>query len=480
MHNNEDKYIENDFGEKWLKINGSKLCKELESKIKSIPNKSNIGLLELAKVIDDRDPRYIAVVDGGLNGSGEWTNYFQDMYKVMKVIPDSWVVDLNVDVLDDVWSLYVGFRTKKKLNEGASGYQPEDSDAYFDMCYDLSKLIFNNILEHLKKNLEVENDNMVYTYLGILNHMLQVNELLGPIYYSNKDITAQKEDNLAVTIIKLATKCYKYLSSDTENKQGWKDFEEYKRELEMQHKIFVSYMKALNSDNGDKPIKSNHLHENIFPKHRNVINVTDEFKQLMNEGKKKVVKNDKGEIVPEICPECGSKVGLYVQGEPVYLCSNKKCNKYFGTMPFPDSLQKEMDKMDKEIEKKEKKMKKKIFVTEEQMKYIKGNVNEAKFPVDPNKVLVIKKFLDDNFQKGGIASIGEDGYPTTISIVALKGTDGSLLKNMDDKQLFYMLQDKFQHIYDETFKRDRLLKQIIKDWYKDKISKNGLLTVNLI
>ena len=53
----------------------------------------------------------------------------------------------------------------------------------------------------------------------------------------------------------------------------------------------------------------------------------------MFEGKKKIVKNDKGEIVPEICPECGSKVGLYIQGEPVYLCSNKKCNKYFGTMP---------------------------------------------------------------------------------------------------------------------------------------------------
>ena len=73
------------------------------------------------------------------------------------------------------------------------------------------------------------------------------------------------------------------------------------------------------------------------------------------ESKKKVVKNDKGEIVPEICPECGSKVGLYIKGEPVYLCSNKKCNKYFGTKPFSRYMEKEMEKMDKEIEKKEKK-----------------------------------------------------------------------------------------------------------------------------
>ena len=59
-----------------------------------------------------------------------------------------------------------------------------------------------------------------------------------------------------------------------------------------------------------------------------------EMKQLMESKKKKVVRNDKGEVVPEFCPVCGSKVGLYIQGEPVYLCSNDKCKKYFGTMPF--------------------------------------------------------------------------------------------------------------------------------------------------
>lgn len=60
--------------------------------------------------------------------------------------------------------------------------------------------------------------------------------------------------------------------------------------------------------------------------------------EVLNESKKaskkkKKIYNDKGELVPDICPVCGSKVGLYIQGEPVYLCSNKKCGKYFGTMP---------------------------------------------------------------------------------------------------------------------------------------------------
>jgi hypothetical protein len=51
---------------------------------------------------------------------------------------------------------------------------------------------------------------------------------------------------------------------------------------------------------------------------------------------------------------------------------------------------------------------------------------------------------------------------------------------MNAEQLFYLLQDKFKGLYSDTNKRDKLLKQIIKDWYKDKISKHGMLSVNTI
>lgn len=44
--------------------------------------------------------------------------------------------------------------------------------------------------------------------------------------------------------------------------------------------------------------------------------------------------NSDGEKVPETCPKCGSKIGVYLKGEPVFLCSNKDCEEYFGTMPF--------------------------------------------------------------------------------------------------------------------------------------------------
>lgn len=77
---------------------------------------------------------------------------------------------------------------------------------------------------------------------------------------------------------------------------------------------------------------------------------TEDERRKLNESKKKkknkkdkTVYNDKGEVVPEFCDKCGSKVGVYICGEPVYKCTNKKCHKYFGTMPF--SLNEELEMM---------------------------------------------------------------------------------------------------------------------------------------
>ena len=58
----------------------------------------------------------------------------------------------------------------------------------------------------------------------------------------------------------------------------------------------------------------------------------------LNESKKrkKQVRNDEGELVPETCDKCGGKVVCQIHGEPVYIC--KECGKYFGTMPFPGNL----------------------------------------------------------------------------------------------------------------------------------------------
>ena len=56
----------------------------------------------------------------------------------------------------------------------------------------------------------------------------------------------------------------------------------------------------------------------------------------LNESRTKKKLNDKGETVPEKCDKCCGEVVLQIHGEPVYIC--KECGKYFGTMPFPGSL----------------------------------------------------------------------------------------------------------------------------------------------
>ena len=74
-----------------------------------------------------------------------------------------------------------------------------------------------------------------------------------------------------------------------------------------------------------------------------------EYLQSSHKRKKKVVRNDKDEIVPEKCPKCGGDIGVFIQGEPVYLCKN--CKKYFGTVKFPSKKKKAvMESVDPECE----------------------------------------------------------------------------------------------------------------------------------
>ena len=57
----------------------------------------------------------------------------------------------------------------------------------------------------------------------------------------------------------------------------------------------------------------------------------------LSESYVKEAKNDKGEEVPKVCPKCGSKIGVFLKGEPVFLCTNKECNKFFGVVPFHEA-----------------------------------------------------------------------------------------------------------------------------------------------
>lgn len=68
------------------------------------------------------------------------------------------------------------------------------------------------------------------------------------------------------------------------------------------------------------------------------------FHKIKDHSNKKEVQNeasfvnDEGQNVPKKCTECGSDVGVFFAGEPIYRCTNKKCKKYFGVVKAPKSI----------------------------------------------------------------------------------------------------------------------------------------------
>ena len=97
------------FGEKWVstkELHKSGLVKQIEEKAKN----SNLKVVDVFKVNDDH---YVVKIYGGLNGSGDWSNYLEDIKKSIIDFTPSYVIKLDVDVPDDVWTLYVGIKIVK-------------------------------------------------------------------------------------------------------------------------------------------------------------------------------------------------------------------------------------------------------------------------------------------------------------------------------------------------------------------------------
>ena len=54
----------------------------------------------------------LALICGGLNGSGKWTNYLEALKDVVRALPGAYVVHIKNDALDDVWDALIGFRMR--------------------------------------------------------------------------------------------------------------------------------------------------------------------------------------------------------------------------------------------------------------------------------------------------------------------------------------------------------------------------------
>ena len=121
-------------------------------------------------------------------------------------------------------------------------------------------------------------------------------------------------------------------------------------------------------------------------------------------------------------------------------------------------------------------MGKKIIITEQQEQTLLEHlIMEKTYPIDPNKVLLVKSYLDKNFKKGKLAQFGDDGMPEGLSVAGMM-SGGNVVKNLTARQLFDVLENEFRGMFSDKIQRSKFLAQVIKDWYAGRISKEGLLS----
>lgn len=103
-----------------------------------------------------------------------------------------------------------------------------------------------------------------------------------------------------------------------------------------------------------------------------------------------------------------------------------------------------------------------IIITESQYKAL----TETQVPMMSDKIRIISSYLDRYFMK----SVGTDGNVTILRL----NDDGKAVQEVDDKEMFYILQDEMKNIAPKDT-RDRLIIATIKDWYFNGSIKNGIL-----
>ena len=133
---------------------------------------------------------------------------------------------------------------------------------------------------------------------------------------------------------------------------------------------------------------------------------------------------------------------------------------------------------------------KKLIITEEQVHALSNVIrqnNQDKLPekagpyvVNPENVLLVKKYLDSNFKKGQLDQIGPDGFPAKVRIVGMMSSNGEILQNLGEMQLEDLLIEKFKNMFIDKVERQKFLHQVLQDWFNDKIGMFGNLSVNLL
>lgn len=133
---------------------------------------------------------------------------------------------------------------------------------------------------------------------------------------------------------------------------------------------------------------------------------------------------------------------------------------------------------------------KRVIITEDQLHALSNVIqqnNNEKLPekagpyiVNPENVLLVKKYLDTNFKKGQIENVGPDGFPAKVRIAGMMTSNGDILMNIGETQLEDLLTEKFKNMFIDKLERQKFLHQVLQDWFNDKIGMFGNLSVNIL
>lgn len=123
----------------------------------------------------------------------------------------------------------------------------------------------------------------------------------------------------------------------------------------------------------------------------------------------------------------------------------------------------------------------KVIISENMEKVLIDSIlEESVYYPSYEKVLLVKDFLDNNFSIASVPDVSSNGLPTYSKVVNILNANKEVVNTINTDALFYMLQEKFKAIEKDTENRDKLLKQVIKDWMSGSITREGGLTVNSI
>ena len=157
-----------------------------------------------------------------------------------------------------------------------------------------------------------------------------------------------------------------------------------------------------------------------------------EYLQSSHPRKKKKVMNDEGKEVPDKCTKCGGDIGVFIQGEPVYLCKN--CKKYFGTVKFPSKKKNKplTESVDQECDY--------VFTEDSKFDFEKAMLgtdyvkNLRKVDI-LNAKLKNKKITQEQFDKeyAKISTVNADGFVLTIPKNGSEGGKPKVVRPNKDK-----------------------------------------------